>query len=126
MRVLLDTHIVLWWLSGHSNLPLRAHTVIADPEIEVLVSAATAWEIAIKSAAGRLDIPDDLSSALEANDFDALPISVAHALGVGRLPLHHADPFDRMLIAQAMIEGLTLISVDPRFRGYDVELLSLD
>ncbi|MHB1444597.1 MAG: type II toxin-antitoxin system VapC family toxin [Acidimicrobiales bacterium] len=125
MSLLLDTHILLWWLSDDPLLPAVAREAIASPESEVLVSAATAWEIAIKRAAGRLDAPDDLLEAVGANDFETLPITAAHALAAGALPPHHSDPFDRMLIAQARAEGLTLISVDDRFPQYNVDLLPL-
>jgi len=123
VRILVDTHVLLWWLAADPALPDVARTAIADPENAVVVSAASAWEIAIKKAAGRLDTPDDLEDALRANDFETLAISVAHALGAGRLPPHHANPFDRMLIAQAQAEGLTLVTVDQRFPEYDVSLL---
>jgi PIN domain nuclease of toxin-antitoxin system len=125
VSLLLDTHILLWWLSDDPLLPAAAREAIASPDSGVLVSAATAWEIAIKRAAGRLDAPDDLLEALRVNDFETLPITAAHALAAGALPPHHADPFDRMLIAQARAESLSLISVDDRFPQYDVELLAL-
>jgi PIN domain nuclease of toxin-antitoxin system len=125
VSLLLDTHILLWWLSDDPLLPAPAREAIASADNEILVSAATAWEIAIKKAAGRLGAPDDLLEALDTNDFEALPITVAHALEAGGLPLHHSDPFDRMLIAQARAENLTLVSVDNRFPQYDVELLPL-
>ena len=125
MRVLLDTHILLWWLAGDPSLPVEAATVIAQPETEVIVSAASAWEIAFKKAAGRLAAPDDLPDALAANGFGTLAITTGHALLAGALPPHHTDPFDRMLIAQAQMERLTLVSVDRRFSGYDVQLLAL-
>ena len=125
MKVLLDTHILLWWLDEDPALPPRAGDAIADSDTTVVVSAATAWEIAIKKAVGRLDAPDDLLDALDANAFDTLAITAAHALAAGELPAHHTDPFDRMLIAQARAEGLTLISVDRRFSDYEVDLLSL-
>ena len=125
MSFLLDTHIVLWWLSDDPLLPSAAREAIASADSEVLVSAATAWEIALKQAAGRLEAPADLLEAVEANDFETLPITAAHAIAAGALPPHHSDPFDRMLIAQARAESLTLISVDIRFPRYDVELLSL-
>ena len=125
MKILLDTHVLLWWLSGDRALPRAAHAAIADPETTVVVSAASAWEIAIKRVAGRLEAPDDLVDALRANDFEMLAISVAHALAAGRLPPHHGDPFDRMLVAQAQIEGLTLVTVDQRLPEYDVTLLAL-
>jgi PIN domain nuclease of toxin-antitoxin system len=126
VKVLLDTHILLWWLADDPSLPPLAAEAIANPDVDVIVSAATAWEIAIKRAAGRLEAPDDLLGALEANDIDSLSITVAHALAAGALPEHHGDPFDRMLIAQARSEGLTLITVDRRFPEYDVEILALD
>lgn len=125
MRILLDTHILLWWLADDPGLPTQAAVAITNPDTEVVVSAVTALEIAIKKALGRLDAPDDLLSALIANEFDTLPITVEHAMAAGRLPLHHSDPFDRMLIAQARKEGLTLVSVDERLGQYDVDLLPL-
>ncbi len=123
MKVLLDTHILLWWLAEDPALPTAARDAIAGADTTVLVSAATAWEIAIKKAAGRLDAPDDLLDALDVNSFDTLAITAAHALDAGALPAHHTDPFDRMLIAQARAEELTLVSVDRRFADYDVDLL---
>jgi PIN domain nuclease of toxin-antitoxin system len=126
VKVLLDTNILLWWLAADEHLPARAAVTIADPDTDVVVSAASAWEISIKQASGRLDVPDDLLDAVAANDFETLAITLHHAMAAGRLPAHHADPFDRMLIAQAQIEGLTLVSVDTRFSDYDVELLALD
>lgn len=126
MKLLLDTHILLWWLAADPLLPAGAADAIASADNTVAVSAASAWEVAIKKAAGRLDAPDDLEDALEANELDKLPITVAHALAAGVLPDHHSDPFDRMLIAQARTEHLVLVSVDRRFRDYEVELLAVD
>lgn len=125
MKVLLDTHILLWWLADDGALPARATEVIADAETLVMVSAATAWEISLKKALGRLRVPDDLADALRANSFEPVPISLDHALTAAALPSHHGDPFDRMLIAQAQMESLTLITVDPRFAEYDVRVLPL-
>jgi PIN domain nuclease of toxin-antitoxin system len=125
VRILLDTHVLLWWLAGDAALPKNAAGAIANSDSEVLVSAASAWEIAIKMATGRLEAPDDLLEALDANDFGTLPNTALHALAAGNLPTHHSDPFDRMLIAQAQLEHLTLVSVDRRFTEYDVELLPL-
>ena len=125
MRVLLDTHILLWWLADDPALPERASGVIANADTAVVVSAATAWEIAIKKAIGRLEAPDDLLDALDDNGFDQLPITAPHTLAAGELPAHHSDPFDRMLIAQARMERVILVSVDDRFSAYDVELLPL-
>jgi PIN domain nuclease of toxin-antitoxin system len=126
VRVLLDTHIVLWWLAAYPRLPAAAAAVIADRDTDVFVSAATAWEISIKQAAGRLEAPADFLDAVAANEFATLAITAEHALAAGRLPPRHADPFDRMLIAQAQIETLTLISVDRRFSEYEVDLLPLN
>lgn len=125
MTLLLDTHILLWWLADDPALPAPAGEAIADPDADVVVSAATAWEIAIKKASGRLEAPDDLVDALEANEFDTLTITTDHALAAGALPAHHADPFDRMLIAQALAEGMTVVTVDSRFADYDVDVLPL-
>ena len=122
MNLLIDTRILLWWLADDPALPDWAASVIADPEHAVVVSAASVWEVSIKQANGRLDAPDDLISAI-ADEFTTLPMTADHAMAAGRLPAHHADPFDRMLIAQAMLEGLTLVSVDRRFADYDIALL---
>ena len=127
MNLLLDTHALLWWLAGHPRLGREAHALIADPGHNVYVSAATAWEIAIKASLGKLVIPPDVSTwlpyQLESNRFVPLPITVAHALGVARLPPHHTDPFDRVLIAQAQAEGLTLVSSDEQLGRYGVPLI---
>lgn len=123
MRLLLDTHVVLWVLADHRSLSSASRAAIADPENDVAVSAASAWEIAIKRALGRLSAPDDLETVLEASGFEPLPITVGHALGAGALPPHHGDPFDRMLVAQALAEGYTLMTRDSRFADYDAPTL---
>ena len=123
MNLLLDTHVLLWWLSDDPMLGAEARAVIANPDTQAFVSAATAWEISIKTTLGKLDAPDNLEDALAANGFSPLPITVEHALAAGRLPEHHRDPFDRMLIAQAQVEGLTLVTHDGAFGHYDVHLL---
>jgi PIN domain nuclease of toxin-antitoxin system len=125
VRVLLDTHILLWWLADDPLLPRSAAAVIGDGDTDVLVSAATAWEIAIKKSAGRLDAPDDFLEALAVNNFHTLAITADHAITAGTLPPHHSDFFDRMLIAQAQAERLTLVSADRRFSHYDVNLLAV-
>jgi PIN domain nuclease of toxin-antitoxin system len=97
---------------------------LADPDNEVVVSAVSVWEAAIKRAQGRLDlVPEDLRAELDVAGFDSLPITQEHGIAAGALPLHHKDPFDRMLIAQARLEGLTIITRDRRFAPYDVALL---
>jgi PIN domain nuclease of toxin-antitoxin system len=123
MRILLDTHALLWWLADE-GLTDQARDAIADPANQILVSAASAWEISIKKALGKLAVPDDLGQQLEAGGFTPLPISVGHGLEAGQLPRHHADPFDRMLIAQALADGLTIVTRDKRFADYGVSLLA--
>jgi len=123
VNLLIDTHVVLWWLADDPALPEWAASAIADRDNAATVSAASVWEISIKQAIGRLDAPDDLLAALS-DDFALLAMTADHAVAAGRLPPHHADPFDRMLIAQAVTDGLTLVSVDRRFGDYDVALLA--
>jgi PIN domain nuclease of toxin-antitoxin system len=101
-----------------------ARGAIADGSNEVVVSAASAWEVSIKRAAGKLRAPDDLTRAIAGAHMSPLPITLEHAIRAGALPTHHSDPFDRMLIAQAMIEGLTIVTRDPRFEPYGVQLLA--
>ncbi len=122
MRLLLDTHALLWWLADE-GLTTEARDAIADPANLVAVSAASAWEISIKKALGKLAAPDDLEQQVQTGGFLPLPISIAHGVAAGQLPYHHEDPFDRMLIAQAHIEGLTIVTRDKRFDVYGVALL---
>ena len=122
MRLLLDTHALLWWLADE-DLTAEARHAIADPANLVAVSAASAWEISIKKALGKLAAPDDLGEQVQAGDFLPLPVSIAHAVAAGQLDHHHEDPFDRMLIAQAFAEGLTIVTRDKRFEDYGVTLL---
>lgn len=119
MRLLLDTHVVLWWLAGQRIRP-KALEAIAAADSDIWVSAASVWEMTIKSGLGKLAMPDDLSEQLARQGFEALPVSVQHALAVGSLPPHHADPFDRMLVAQAKVEDLTVVTRDPNIRRYPV------
>lgn len=126
MSLLLDKQILLWWLSDDPLLSAAARGAISSPDNNVMVSAAAVWEIAIKKAAGTLEARDDLLDVLSTNDFQTLEITASHALLAGGLPPHHSDPFDRMMIAQAHAENLTLSSVDGRFPQYDVELLPLN
>jgi PIN domain nuclease of toxin-antitoxin system len=123
MRLLLDAHILLWWLGDESLLPNSVRRAISIPENEVFISAATIWEIEIKRAAGKLEAPDGLLEALKMNDFAVLSINGAHAIKAASLPPHHLDPFDRMLVAQAIMENLTLVSVDHKLKSYEVATL---
>jgi len=122
VRLLLDTHVVLWWRTNDVALGAEARTAIASAE-RVLVSAASAWEVAIKVALGKLRIPGPFARAVEASGFSELPITFQHAAHAGALPPHHADPFDRMLIAQAMSEGLTIMSHNRAFAPYGVPVM---
>lgn len=122
MRLLLDTHALLWWLADE-GLRTQARDAIADPATVAMVSAVSAWEISIKKALGKLAAPDDLEHQVRAGGFLPLPISIAHGVAAGQLVRHHEDPFDRMLIAQARAEGLTIVTRDKRFADYDVALL---
>ncbi len=124
MSLLLDTHVVLWGLTGDPALSDEfLDRLRHDPDI--YLSAVTVWEIAIKQALGKLTGPADLPERVRDMGFRNLPITGAHAMCAGRLPLHHRDPFDRMLVAQAAIEGLTLATRDPAILKYDVNTLAL-
>lgn len=124
MRLLLDSHILLWWLADDPALPAAAKAAIGDPESEVFVSAATAWELSIKHALRRLEFPvAQMAAILDAAGFTPLGIEVEHGVIAGALPTHHHDPFDRMLIAQAQHEGLTIVTVDSMIRRYAVAVL---
>jgi len=125
VNLLVDTHVLLWWLADDPRLPGAARAAIAAPEHRVSASAASAWEIAIKRALGKLEAPDDLRATVIASGFEEVPITIDHAAIAGGLPRHHDDPFDRMLVAQAQVEELTIITLDPRFACYDVDLLPL-
>ena len=125
MRLLLDAHVLLWWLADDPNLGEEARAGISDPNSAVYVSAATVWEISIKRAIGKLEAPSDLLRQIEVNRFEPLSMTVAHAHAAGALPRHHDDPFDRMLVAQAITEGLTLLTRDPRMVLYGVGVLAV-
>ena len=124
MRLLLDTHVLLWWLADDPSLGEEARTGISDPGSSVFVSAATVWEVSIKQALGKLEAPSDLLHQVELNRFEPLSMTVSHAYTAGALPRHHDDPFDRMLVAQAMKEDLVLLTGDPRMSSYGVETVA--
>ncbi|MDP9434827.1 MAG: type II toxin-antitoxin system VapC family toxin [Actinomycetota bacterium] len=121
--VLLDTHVALWWLDDQP-LSRVAHDAIADPTRAVHVSLASLWELAIKHSVGRFRLRDDLDQVLVDNGIELLAMTAAHALAVRDLPLHHRDPFDRMLVAQALVEGLTLVTRDRRLAEYGVRVMA--
>jgi PIN domain nuclease of toxin-antitoxin system len=122
--LLLDAHAVLWALSGGRELRTDTRWALEDPANEVLVSAGTVWEIEIKRAAGRLEAPSDIHQALESTGFMTLPITGADAERAARLPRHHGDLFDRMLVAQAQRLDALVVTRDAALGAYDVELLS--
>jgi PIN domain nuclease of toxin-antitoxin system len=122
MKLLLDTHSILWWLGGVRISP-EARDLIEDGGNLALVSAASVWEVAIKRSLGKLTAPDGFATAVVRNGFEPLSISSEHADALGELPQHHRDPFDRMLVAQARLEGLTIVTRDPSFDLYDVNVV---
>ncbi len=123
MRLLLDTHALLWAIVEPDRLSDRAREALQDGGNDVFASAVGVWEIEIKRALRKLEAPDDLIGVLTATGFEPLPISLSHATRAGSLPPHHRDPFDRMLIAQAELEVLTIVTRDARFAAYGVPLL---
>jgi PIN domain nuclease of toxin-antitoxin system len=123
VNVLLDTHVALWWLVDPDVLSEQARDVIGDGGNRVVLSAASVWEAAIKVAAGRLSMPETFDEAAEAVGIESLPISARHARRAAELPPLHRDPFDRMLVAQAVEEGLVIVTRDARVRQYAVATL---
>ena len=121
-KLLLDTHVFLWWRANDPLLQAAARSAIADADV-VFVSAATAWEAAIKASLGRLDLPDTVESGVEDSGFEKMLISFSHAEAAAALPSHHGDPFDRMLVAQAVFEGLTMVTHDRKLEVYEIPIL---
>jgi PIN domain nuclease of toxin-antitoxin system len=121
--LLLDSHALLWWESEDARLSIETRRMIESPEVTVRFSAVSVWELGIKQAKGKLTTPAGFVDALVADGFRELPVSAHHALLAAVLPQHHSDPFDRMLIAQARSEGLTVVTRDERFAAYGVPVL---
>jgi PIN domain nuclease of toxin-antitoxin system len=125
MRVLLDTHVFLWWLTDSPQLSTRAREVIANGENEIFFSAASGWEMAIKAGLGKLQLSDEperlVPEQLNQNGIRVLLVNLRHALHLMALPSHHRDPFDRMLVSQAQSEGLVIVTADHYIKQYDVE-----
>lgn len=122
MKILLDTHAFLWFVLNDSSLPGRAHALISDPANEILLSPVTYWEVAIKIRLGKFGLPGPflpfMTRQIEQNSFVILPIELTHAEVVSTLPFHHRDPFDRMLVAQAMVERVPILSADLALDAY--------
>jgi PIN domain nuclease of toxin-antitoxin system len=127
MRCLIDTHAFLWFITTDKRLGERAYEEISNIENEVVLSIASLWEIAIKASLGKLELMkpfrDLIPRELVVNEIDLLPITPKHLAVLTDLPFHHRDPFDRLIIAQAMVEGIPLLSVDEEFRKYPVQIL---
>jgi PIN domain nuclease of toxin-antitoxin system len=122
MRLLLDTHAIIWSIAEPDRLSTHARELVVDPGNHVFVSVVSAWEITIKRALGKLEFADLTDALLDRYGFEALPLELSHANRVGRLPRLHDDPFDRMLVAQAQVEGLTVVSRDRRVTAYPVDV----
>ena len=123
MNLILDTHIILWWLDNSDKLPEKYLRAIENSNNICFISSASIWEISIKSAIGKLEIPDNFTDILHQEGFRELPVSWTHAAMVRKLPFHHKDPFDRLIIAQSIIEDYTLLTVDKIIPEYEVKIL---
>jgi PIN domain nuclease of toxin-antitoxin system len=124
MNLLLDTHVLLWWLSGDPTLSEKSRTAIADSKNLAFISAVSIWEIRIKEALKKLTVPENFQAVLDEQPFDLLNISHEHAHAIKDLPAYHSDPFDRMLIAQAKVEGFTLVTRDVHLKKYRIPILA--
>ena len=127
MRLLLDTHVLLWWHNEPARLTARAHDAISDRDNEIFLSVVNGWEIQIKAQLGRLTLSEPLAALLQqeqaTNNFGLLPVTMDHVYALDHFPLHHRDPFDRLLLAQAHQEELILVTHDPKLSAYSVPLL---
>jgi PIN domain nuclease of toxin-antitoxin system len=127
VKALLDTHVFVWWINDDPRLSTPAREVIASASVDLLFSSASAWEIAVKSALGKLEVRGDLvrfiPEQLERNQIRVLPVELDHALGVASLPHYHRDPFDRLLVSQCQLESIPLITGDELIRRYHVEVI---
>lgn len=127
MRALLDTHAFLWWITNDPRLSKKVREIISDGENELFLSVASGWEMAIKAGLERLQLPSNLEhfilEQMALNAIESLPVQMSHALHVYKLPAHHRDPFDRMLIAQAQLQNLPILTVDPQIARYSVKVI---
>jgi PIN domain nuclease of toxin-antitoxin system len=118
MKILLDTHLLLWWLADHPSLSALARQIIANPENAIFVSSVSLWEIWLKQSLQKLSLPPDFERRLAREHFESLPLLASHTRAVAHLPWHHRDPFDRMLIAQAQVAGLKFLTADSSAQQY--------
>jgi PIN domain nuclease of toxin-antitoxin system len=123
MNLLLDTHVLLWWLDDYATLSKQAKDAIADGKNLVFISAAVIWEIRIKQSLGKLELPHNFRKVLDSQPFEQLDITLEHAYAVGDLPAHHRDPFDRILVAQTKVEHLTLVTRDIHLKKYKIPIM---
>ena len=123
MRLLLDTHALLWWLAEAPQLSESQYNAIRNPANHIYVSAATTWEIGIKTGLGKITTPGDLAAVIIENRFTPLPITIPHTIRISSLPPIHKDPFDRILIAQALVEDLIMVTADIDMKKYDVQVI---
>lgn len=125
MKLLLDTHAFLWWNEANPRLSRRAHRLISDPDNRLYLSVVSAWEIVLKAAIGKLKLPSSAAVYIPARlahyGIEALPLALNHVFAADNLPMHHCDPFDRMLVAQAQVERLPILTHDPQIRRYSTE-----
>lgn len=126
MKLLIDTHLLLWWLTNDPALPSAAHTLIADPDHAVFVSAVSMWEIWLKQSLGKLRLPEHFDERVAKEPFENLPLTADHAREVAYLPWHHRDPFDRMLIAQARVARLQFLTCDSRAGAYGDQVIHVE
>jgi PIN domain nuclease of toxin-antitoxin system len=125
MNLFLDTHVLLWWLDDNPALSETGRRAISDPNNLIILSSVVIWEIRIKQALGKLEITPDFFHVIKNQGFEFLAITSEHAYAVGDLPMHHRDPFDRMIIAQAKLEGLSVVTHDSTFRKYGIPILEV-
>ena len=123
MNLLLDTCVLLWWLDDPDLLSEGASTAIKEPDNEIIVSVVLVWEVAIKKALGKLETPENLKEMIADSGFELIPIDYEHAWQVKDLPFHHKDPFDRLLVTQAKVEHLTIVTRDPKLKPYNIPIL---
>jgi PIN domain nuclease of toxin-antitoxin system len=123
VRLLLDTSVFLWWRDKSPRLPSHLKSQIRDPDNDIIVSIASLWEIAIKRGLGKLEFPEDFEEVMAEEQFDLLTVTYRHLQVLGELPQHHRDPFDRLLMSQSLAESIPIVTNDPAFAAYSVEIV---